>query len=166
MVCGQPKWYIQPESRARVTVAAVSGWGKVAEQRVKRSSAVRQYRNPAEEGRGPTRSMRICRKREGGRGKSQNVVTVGRETLERWQSWQPRAQMQNSSWMACHTKSWERRRCLNFRVAEGMLRVEYLTAQRRWVVWAWFSSRCIAVQLGWGAGNEKLLELYGCVTYQ
>jgi hypothetical protein len=58
MICGQPKQEIQPESRVRDTVSAVmSGMGKASSQRGKRSTVVRQYWNPAEEGRGPTRSM-------------------------------------------------------------------------------------------------------------
>jgi hypothetical protein len=44
IVCGQPKRDIQPESGARDTVSAVmSGIGKASSQRVKRSTAVRQY---------------------------------------------------------------------------------------------------------------------------
>jgi len=44
IVCGQPKRDIQPESRARDTVSAVtSGMGKASGQRVKRFTAVRQY---------------------------------------------------------------------------------------------------------------------------
>jgi hypothetical protein len=58
IVCGQPKRDMQPECRARDTVSAVmSGMGKASGQRVKRSRAVRQYWNPAEDGSGPTRSM-------------------------------------------------------------------------------------------------------------
>ena len=41
--------------------------------------------------------MWICRKREGGRGNLQNVVTVWREALARWQGWQTRAQVRQSS---------------------------------------------------------------------
>jgi len=125
MVCGQPKRYIQPESRACDTVSAVMGWGKAADQHVKRSTAVRQYWNPADDGRGPTRSTWICRKREGGRGNLQNVVTVWREALRHWQS----------SWMAGHTKLWETSLAVaNSGVAEGMLSFEYPTEERRWDV--------------------------------
>jgi hypothetical protein len=38
-------------------------------------------------------------------------------------------------------------RCLNTRVAEGVQGVEYLTEERRRDVWAWFTRRCVAVQL-------------------
>jgi hypothetical protein len=38
-------------------------------------------------------------------------------------------------------------RCLNTWVAEGVLRVENLTAVRRRDVWAWFSRRGAAVQI-------------------
>jgi len=42
--CGKPKRDFQPESRARDTVSAVmSGIGKASDQRVKGSTAVRQY---------------------------------------------------------------------------------------------------------------------------
>jgi hypothetical protein len=88
LVCGQPKRDIQPGSRAHHAVSAVMlGIGKASCQRVKRSTVVRQYRNPVKDGRGPTVSMWMCRKPAGGRGKSPNGVMVWRETLERWQGW-------------------------------------------------------------------------------
>jgi hypothetical protein len=52
-------------------------------QRVKRSTAVSQYVNPADDGRGPIRSMWTCRKRAAGNVKSPKGVAVCRETLER-----------------------------------------------------------------------------------
>jgi hypothetical protein len=58
IVCGQPKWDIQPVSRARATVSAVMpGMGTISGQRVNCSTAVRQV------GKCPTRSMCMCRKR-------------------------------------------------------------------------------------------------------
>ena len=38
-------------------------------------------------------------------------------------------------------------RCLNTGVAEGVQRVENLTAEGRRYVWAWFTRRSVAVQL-------------------
>jgi hypothetical protein len=58
MVCGQPKRNIQPVKRARTTVSAVMfGMGIDSGQRVKRSTAVRQYVDLADVGSGPIRSM-------------------------------------------------------------------------------------------------------------
>jgi hypothetical protein len=89
MVCGQPKRDIQPVSRARATVSAVmSGMGMASGQRVKRSTAVRQYVWPSDVGRGPTRSMWTWRNLAAGGVKSPSGVTVWRETLERWHDWQ------------------------------------------------------------------------------
>ena len=70
IVCGQPKWDIHPENRARDTVSAVmSGMGKASGQHVKQSTVVRQYWKPAEGGTGPTRLIWMCKKWAGGRGK-------------------------------------------------------------------------------------------------
>ena len=82
IVYGHPKRAIQPESRARDTVSAVMWIGKASGQRVKRSTAVRQYLNPADEVRGPTGSMWMCRKRAGGRLKLRTGVMVWREMAE------------------------------------------------------------------------------------
>jgi hypothetical protein len=81
MVCGQPKRDIQPVGRACDTVSSViSGMGMTSGQRVKRSTAVRQYVNPVEVGRGPMTSMWTCRKRAAGGVKSPNGMTVCCET--------------------------------------------------------------------------------------
>ena len=102
IVCGQPKRDIHPERRAHAAISAVmSGIGKASGQRVKSSTAVIQYWNPAEDSRGPTRSMWMCRKRAGGREKLPTGLVVWWETLERWQGRQARAQVwQSSEWLA------------------------------------------------------------------
>ena len=84
MVCGHPKRAIQPDSNACPTVSAVmSCIGMASGQRVKRSTAVRQYLNPADVGKGPTRSMWMCRNRAAGSVKSPKGVTVCLVILER-----------------------------------------------------------------------------------
>jgi hypothetical protein len=84
MVCGQPKRDIQPDSRPCATVTVVMSCRDMTSgQRVKRSTAVRHYVNPADDGRGPIRSMWTCRKRAAGNVKSPKGVAVCRETLER-----------------------------------------------------------------------------------
>ena len=83
MVCGQPKRAIQPDSKACATVSAViSCMGMAFGQRVKLSTAIRQYLNPADVGMGPTRSMWMYRKRAAGSVKSPKGVTICLETLE------------------------------------------------------------------------------------
>jgi len=83
-----PKWAIQAESWEWNTVSLVmSGRGKASSQWVQRSTALREYWNPAEDGRGPTRSMCMWRKQAVGRGKSPKGMTVWQETLECWQVW-------------------------------------------------------------------------------
>jgi hypothetical protein len=78
-VCGQPKRDIQSLSRACATVSAViCGKEITSSQRVKRSTAMRQYVKPADVGRGPMRSTWTCRKRAAGSAKSLNGVTVWR----------------------------------------------------------------------------------------
>jgi hypothetical protein len=82
-VWGQPKRDIQPDKKARATVSAViSGMGMASDHLVKRSTAVKQYVKPDEVGRGPMRSMWMCRKRPVGGVKLDGGVTVWRETLE------------------------------------------------------------------------------------
>ena len=150
IVCGHPKRAIQPDRRARDTVSAVmSGMGKAYGQRVKRSTPVRQYSNPAEEVRGPTMSMLTCRKRAGGRVNLPTGVMVWRKSLERWQGWQARAQFRQSFSICWPHEAFgeELSRCLNPCVAEGMQGVEDMTAERRWDVWARFTRRGVAVQL-------------------
>jgi hypothetical protein len=49
--------------------------------------------------------------------------------------------------------------CLNTRMAEGVQGVEYLTAERKRDVWAWFTRRCVAVQLSRGPRDEDFREL-------
>jgi hypothetical protein len=79
MVFGQAKREIQPERRARATVSAVmTGIRNASGQRVKRSTAVRQYLDSADHGRGPIRSMWIFRKRAVGSVKSPMCVIVWR----------------------------------------------------------------------------------------
>jgi hypothetical protein len=58
--------------------AVMSGIGKATGQRMKQSTTVRQYSNPAEDGTGLTRSMCICTKQAGGRGKLPNGDGVAR----------------------------------------------------------------------------------------
>jgi hypothetical protein len=83
IVCGQPKRDIQPDKRAHAMVSAViSGMGMASGHLVKRSTAVRQYVQRAEVGRGLMRSMWTCRKQPAGGVKVPSGVTVWRETLE------------------------------------------------------------------------------------
>jgi hypothetical protein len=64
IICGQPKRDIQPVKRARAAVSAVmSGMGMASGQRVKRSTAVRQYVKPADIGSGPLKSCPVETKR-------------------------------------------------------------------------------------------------------
>jgi len=70
--------------------------------------------NLAGDGRGMTRSMWMCRKRVRGRGKSPKGVIMWRETLERCQGWQSRAQVRQSFRMAGHTKRWEKSLAIAF----------------------------------------------------
>ena len=75
-------------------------------------------------------------------------VTVWRDTFERFQAWQARAQVRQSF------KSWphealgdELSRCPNPVVAEGVQGVEYLETEVSRDVWARFARRGMAVQL-------------------
>jgi hypothetical protein len=77
MVCGQPKQDVQQISRARATVSAVrSTIGMTSGQRVKQSTGMSQYVQPTDVGRGPMRSMWMCRKWAAGGVKLPNGVTV------------------------------------------------------------------------------------------
>jgi hypothetical protein len=62
--------------------AVISGMGMASGHLVKRSTAVRQYVRPDEDGKGPMRSMWMCRKRAIGGVTFESGVTVWRETLE------------------------------------------------------------------------------------
>ena len=104
---GQLKWDIHVESSARDTVSDVmSGLGKVSGHRVKRSPAVRQYWNPAADGRGPTSSIWMCKNEQEGE-EIPTGVMVWLETSGRWRGWQTWAQVRQSFWMTGHMKRWE-----------------------------------------------------------
>ena len=86
MFCWHPLRDIHPDSRARATVSAVMSSREMASgQRVKRSTAVRQYLKPSDVGSGPTTSMCKCWNRDVGRAKSPSGVVVCLDIFDRRQ---------------------------------------------------------------------------------
>ena len=81
--------------------------GMASGQRVKRSTAVRQYLKPSDVGSGPTMSMCMCWNRDVGRAKSPSGVVVCLDIFDRWQDWHPRAQVRQSFCTPGHTYRWE-----------------------------------------------------------
>jgi hypothetical protein len=105
----------------------------------------------------------MCKKRAAGSVKSPTGVTVWRETLERWQAWQARAQVRQSFCMSGHTK-----RCAtSLAVALGpgceqlVDGLEHFESKGSLDLRPKIPGKCVAVDGDRGAGNQLLLELQG-----
>jgi len=100
------------------TVSSVlSGNGPARSQRLKWSTAVKHYVNPAEVGKVSVMPSWLCRKRIASGLKSPDGVTVCQETLDCWQGWLAGA-LERQSCAPGHMKRWAR--SLGVRLLLGM----------------------------------------------
>jgi len=81
--------------------------GMASGQRVKRSTAVRQYLKPSDVRSGPTMPICTCWNWDVGRAKSPSGMVVCLNIFDRWQGWHACAQVWQSFCTPGHTNRWE-----------------------------------------------------------
>ena len=86
-----------------IVYVSVSRMGTASSQRVKRSAAVRRYKQPCDSGRGPTKSMWTCSKRRDVGSNLANGALVCQWIFARWQGTQQRAHIVISLPSPCQT---------------------------------------------------------------